>query len=278
LVIRERPPPAPTPIHPEHHVIPGKVLPPPPRKVITERLPQLPTPPQDIIVERWLEYGPRTRRVVFHPAPKLIPLPAPRNVVIQWDSPSVALNRQMRNLGVTISHPNQYVAKYGSSLVDPSAIPQIARAVRPENGLVLAENSRPQPVRLVGDVQALKLINRNRGGVIASRFNAPAPVPAAVSQTHHSVVSVSALATEPTVTLIAEETASFENASNVFGAADSTTFGISTSNAFNHQSNVFGSNVYNSDLVTSHSAVALSDGLAAGSGLINASGSAYYDF
>ena len=82
LVVRERPPLAPAPIAPEHHVIPGKVIPPPPRKVIIERLPQLPQPPQDIIVERWLEYGPRSRRVVFQPAPKLIPAPAPKNVLV----------------------------------------------------------------------------------------------------------------------------------------------------------------------------------------------------
>jgi hypothetical protein len=42
-------------------------LPPPPRKVITERLPQLPPLPQDIIIERWLGYDRRTRNVVFRP-------------------------------------------------------------------------------------------------------------------------------------------------------------------------------------------------------------------
>jgi hypothetical protein len=160
LVVRERPPLPPAPIAPEHHVIPGKVIPPPPRKVIVERLPQLPQPPQDIIVERWLEYAPRTRRVVFQPAPRLIPAPAPKNVIIQWDSPAVALNRQFRNLGVSAAHPAQYAATFGASLVHPSAIPALARGVRPANGEVLAAESLPKPVRLVGDVAALSLINR----------------------------------------------------------------------------------------------------------------------
>ena len=85
LIVRERPPLAPAPIAPEHHVIPGKVIPPPPRKVVVERLPQLPQPPQDIIVERWLEYGPRTRRVVFEPAPKLVPAPASKNLLVKFN-------------------------------------------------------------------------------------------------------------------------------------------------------------------------------------------------
>jgi len=159
LVVRERPPLAPAPIAPEHHVIPGKVIPPPPRKVIVERLPQLPQPPQDIIVERWLEYGPRSRRVVFQPAPKLIPAPAPKNVLIQWDSPNVALNRQFRNLGISPADPARYVATFGASLVAPSQIPALAQGVKPV-GAVLAAESLPKPVRLVGDVAALSLINR----------------------------------------------------------------------------------------------------------------------
>jgi hypothetical protein len=174
LVVRERPPLAPAPIAPEHHVIPGKVIPPPPRKVIIERLPQLPQPPQDIIVERWLEYGPRARRVVFQPAPRLIPAPAPKNVLIQWDSPNVALNRQFRNLGISPANPAQYVAAFGASLVHPSAIPALAQGIKPV-GAVLAAESLPKPVRLVGDVAALSLINRAPAVVAA----APAVVAAA---------------------------------------------------------------------------------------------------
>ena len=167
MIVRERPPLAPAPIAPEHHVIPGKVIPPPPRKVITERLPQLPQPPQDIVVERWLEYGPRARRVVFQPAPKLIPAPAPKNVLIQWDSPNVALNRQFRNLGIQPANPAQYVATFGASLVLPSQIPALAQGVKPV-GAILAAESSPKPVTLVGDVAALSLINRGSAHLAAA--------------------------------------------------------------------------------------------------------------
>ena len=160
LIVRERPPQPPAPIAPEHHVIPGRVVAPPPRKVITERLPQLPQPPQDIFVERWLEYPQRSRRVVFHAAPKIVPAPAPKNVVIQWDSPAVTLNRQFRNLGTSHADPAQYAAQFGASLVDSAAIPAVARNVRPANGAVLAAESTPKPVKFVGDLAALKLLNR----------------------------------------------------------------------------------------------------------------------
>ena len=65
IMVRERPPKPPTPIAPIAIVIPGKVIPPPPRKVIVERLPQLPPKPREIIIERWLGYQRRARRVNY---------------------------------------------------------------------------------------------------------------------------------------------------------------------------------------------------------------------
>lgn len=200
LIVREKPPMPPVPIAPEHHVIPGKVIPPPPRKVITEHLPQLPPPPQDIVVERWLEYGPRSRRVVFHPAPKLIPAPPPKNLVIQWESPSVALHRQFRVLGVEHCDPNDYLARYGSSLVDSSGIPTIAKGIRPSGGLVLAEESVPRPIKFVGDVSALNLINHVHSHT-------------AVINTHQTISAPQIVHSEPAVTII-EETADYLNTAN----------------------------------------------------------------
>ena len=222
LVVRERPPMPPAPIAPEHHVIPGKVIPPPPRKVIVERLPQLPQPPQDIIVERWLEYAQRTRRVVFQPAPRLIPAPAPKNVIIQWDSPAVALNRQFRNLGVSAASPAQYAATFGASLVHPSAIPALARNVRPANGEVLAAESLPKPVRLVGDVAALSLINR--AAPAATLLAAPAATllaaPAA-TLVHSAPTLVSAAPLAASAAYLSAPTATYVAASGSALASDS---------------------------------------------------------
>jgi hypothetical protein len=67
LVLREKPPKKPELIAPKLITIPGKVIPPPPRKVIKEILPQMPPLPEDLIIERWLGYDRRTRDVVFKP-------------------------------------------------------------------------------------------------------------------------------------------------------------------------------------------------------------------
>ena len=130
--------------------------------MIVEKFPQLPSPPQDIIIERWLEYPERLRRVVYQPAPPLIPQPPPKNVHIIWDAPAVSIRREFRNLGIVVANPSQYAAQHGASLVHASQIPPIAPQVRPNSGEALAIESPPRPPRLVGDVQALGLVSRHR--------------------------------------------------------------------------------------------------------------------
>jgi len=81
LFLKEAPPERPRSIEPRVIKISGKLLPPPPRKVVIERLPQMPNKPQPIIIERWLPYQTENvkRRVVFQKQPD--PVQAkPRNV------------------------------------------------------------------------------------------------------------------------------------------------------------------------------------------------------
>ena len=248
LVVRERPPLAPAPIAPEHHVIPGKVIPPPPRKVVIERLPQLPQPPQDIIVERWLEYGPRARRVVFQPAPRLIPAPAPKNVLIQWDSPNVALNRQFRNLGIAAASPAQYVATFGASLVPASAVPALSRGIRPANGARLAAEHPPHPVRLVGDVAALSLINRASNNLAASGSFAAAP--AAILSAAAPAISYRAAAPALSYAAAAPSYLSASALASGSGLAYNSNL-VDASNAY-----AFGSSLASGSAIASNSAIA----------------------
>ena len=172
-IIRERPPLAPPPIAPEFHSIPGRVIPPPPRKVIVEQFPTLPTPPQDVIVERWLEYPERLRRVVYQPAPPLVPAPAPKNLHIIWDTPAVSIHKEFRNLGIVVASPSQYAAQHGASLVHPSQIPAYAQSVRPPNGELLAVESAPKPGRLVGAVHALNLVRQGHAAARVPAYETP---------------------------------------------------------------------------------------------------------
>ena len=274
LVVRERPPLAPAPIAPEHHVIPGKVIPPPPRKVVIERLPQLPQPPQDIIVERWLEYGPRARRVVFRPAPRLIPAPAPKNVLIQWDSPNVALNRQFRNLGIAAANPAQYVATFGASLVPASAVPALSRGIRPANGARLAAEHPPHPVRLVGDVAALSLINRARHLAAA-----PAAIAAAPAFSYRAAAAPAVVAAAPAISYRAAAAPAISYAAaapaiSYAAAAPAISYAASAPAYLSGSALASGSGLaYNSNLVGASNAYAYDSALASGSA-IAASGSA----
>lgn len=61
--------------------ISGKRIPPPPRKVIIERLAPLPTKPQSVLIERWLPYPQLKRKVIFKPCEQKDPVVTkPKNV------------------------------------------------------------------------------------------------------------------------------------------------------------------------------------------------------
>jgi len=93
LVVREAPPRPPHAVGSKRITISGKRLPPPPRKVVIERLAPLPTKPQNVIIERWLPYGETRRRVIFNRAtqPDAVVV-APRNIIVQWEAPDVTVS------------------------------------------------------------------------------------------------------------------------------------------------------------------------------------------
>jgi hypothetical protein len=72
--------------------IAGKQLPPPPIKVIVEKLPALPPKPQTVIIERWLPYTPQKRKVIYQKlnnCEETQQIKKPKNVIIQWEPPKV---------------------------------------------------------------------------------------------------------------------------------------------------------------------------------------------
>ena len=82
LVLREAPPQPPAQVGRKVITISGKRLPPPPRKVVIERLAPLPSKPQSVIVERWLPYSQVKRRVIFQRSNVADPvIVKPRNVI-----------------------------------------------------------------------------------------------------------------------------------------------------------------------------------------------------
>ena len=167
LIVRERPPQPPNPIGPKNIVIPGRVLPPPPRQVITERLAPQPAGPQDIIIERWLGYGRRTRNVNFNPAPPAGPAPhVEKNVLIEWEAADVDLRTEYKFLGVQEADPRSYLSQFGTTLVDASRLPREAAQFTVPAGAVLGVDSNPNEVPVLrGAVQALRNIDLNCHGL-----------------------------------------------------------------------------------------------------------------
>lgn len=161
IIFREAPPRPPRTMKRVELSIPGKRLPPMPRKVVIERLPLMPQKPQQIIVERWLPYQEQKRKVFFLKAQEQVRVQEKvRNLIIQWQPLKANVTREFKDLGVVQCNPEEYVQRYGDSLVDASQLPSFVRDIQPPNGLTLAVN---QPVakmpQLEGDIHALSLVD-----------------------------------------------------------------------------------------------------------------------
>jgi hypothetical protein len=169
LVLREAPPQPPQPAGPKRITISGKKNPPPPRKVVIERLPALPSKPQNVIVERWLPYSEGgKRRVVFNKAAASAEVAAPRNVVVQWEEPRVNIRQEVKYLGVIRANPAEYVQRYGSELKTHAALPQFVKDIRTpsEVGQLAWEfRSSGASYELEGDLSGFEFVNLEREGL-----------------------------------------------------------------------------------------------------------------
>ena len=167
LVVREAPPQPPTQIGKKVITISGKRIPPPPRKVVIERLAPLPSKPQSVIIERWLPYSQVKRRVIYQKANERDPVICkPKNVIIQWEAPTVQVKKEFKDLGVIRANPAEYVARYGSTLKQARELPSFVLEIKPPAGVILAADYQYNSVyELEGDVQALRLIDLDREGL-----------------------------------------------------------------------------------------------------------------
>merc|ERR1719360_205961 len=168
LVIREAPPQPPAAIGPKRITISGKRIPPPPRKVVIERLAPLPSKPQNVIVERWLPFGEVKRRVIFNKAAAAsAQVATPRNVIVQWEAPSVNIRKEVKYLGVIKANPAEYVQRYGASLKVHTALPQFVLDIETpsEVGTLAANYSAKASFELEGQLEGFKYVNLDTEGL-----------------------------------------------------------------------------------------------------------------
>ena len=140
LIIREKPPNAPPLVGRKIITISGKKCPPPPRKVIIERLPQLPPKPPNILIERWLPYKQMKRRVIYQTAPEYTQpvYVKPRNIIVQWETPDISVKKTYKHLDVIKADPVEYVKCYGNTLYNSNDLPEFVRQIKTPRGIVLA--------------------------------------------------------------------------------------------------------------------------------------------
>jgi hypothetical protein len=167
LVIRECPPVPPAVIGCKIIKIAGRRLPPPPRKVVIERLAPLPSKPQSVLIERWLPYNQVKRRVIFQKASERDPVVVkPRNVIVQWEAPQCQIKKEYKYLGVIKANPTEYIQRYGSTLKRLGDMPQFVLDIKTPDGLLLAAESQTQTFyELEGDVQAMRLVDLDKEGL-----------------------------------------------------------------------------------------------------------------
>lgn len=168
LIIREAPPQPPRPVGPKRITITGKRNPPPPRKVVIERLAALPSKPQNIIIERWLPYNETKRRVVFNKAVEVrAEVANPRNVIVQWEAPSVNIRKEVRYLGVVSANPAEYVQKYGDSLQMHTSFPEFVLDIKTpsEVGVLAADYTYRSVLELEGQLEGFTYVNLDTEGL-----------------------------------------------------------------------------------------------------------------
>lgn len=168
LIIREAPPQPPPCVPVKLITISGKKLPPPPRRVIVERLAPLPPKPRSVLIERWLPYPAPKRKIVFNDlSTHEPPRQKPKNIIVQWETPKINIKREFKYLGVIRANPVEYGRRFGPSLTSASKLPSFVSAIKPPNGIVQAADVNPNEYgkELYGDLDALRLINLEQQGL-----------------------------------------------------------------------------------------------------------------
>jgi hypothetical protein len=147
LVIREKPPQAPPVLPAKLITISGKRLPPPPRKVIIERMAPLPPKPQSVLVERWLPFPRQKRKVIYQRmgSDDDETIAKIKNTIVEWSQAEVDIKKLFKFAGVTRVDPLEYVRHYGEdALMSESEMPRVAHEIKPPDHYVLASQLRQQ--------------------------------------------------------------------------------------------------------------------------------------
>lgn len=90
----------------------------------------------------------------------------PKNIIVQWEPPTVVVKQDLRYLGTIKANPAEYVQRYGDTLKTPEELPQFVKEIKAPDGVVLAADYKYKGTHeLEGDVEALKLVDLDQEGL-----------------------------------------------------------------------------------------------------------------
>lgn len=122
--------------------------------------------PPKILVERWLPYKEPIRNIIFNKNNETVSAQKVNNLIVQWDSPNVNVQKKVTHLGVEIADPIRYTQEHLNEIIQPIELPIEIKNIKPPNGIILAADYHPvQPPPLSGDVNALSLIDLEKNGL-----------------------------------------------------------------------------------------------------------------
>ena len=129
-------------------------------------MPAASTTPQDVIVERWLGYPRQRRNIIYEKSShQQSTYKAPQNIIIDWETTGhvtdTNINKQIKFLGVETADPIEYTNLHSNELIDSHKLPQLVNEYKTPQEEVLASNLTQSEFILTGDLDALKLVNRD---------------------------------------------------------------------------------------------------------------------
>jgi hypothetical protein len=146
--------------------IKGACIPPPPRRVIIEKIPAGAGKPGNMCIDRWLAPEGLKRKVIFKPAGGQGAGDAPRNLIIEWAAGSASVKKEVNVKGVVDANPQEYEQQYSSQIVQSSALPQEAKEIQAPSGYKFAADAGQSGlIELEGDVEALAMVDLDAEGL-----------------------------------------------------------------------------------------------------------------
>ncbi len=96
--------------------------------------------------------------------------PIQKNLVIQWEEPTVKVSKQVKYLGTIKADPIEYLNRYGSDVTAASDLPAFVTDIpTPSDVGVLAADLDRAIEELIGDLEALKYVDLEVEGLSGYR-------------------------------------------------------------------------------------------------------------